>query len=129
MSLAQEAIYPSTPPDMAASECAIDLDAVRRICLRAPMLGDSLSLQAATFCLRVDRMLEQPPLARALLLAHALAEVAQADPGCAAIFKNAGLSRQIRDEVNARRAGRAVEQAGSATALQMPVASTAGGSV
>lgn len=68
------------------------------------MLGDPLSLQAHTFVGRLDRVLEHSPMNRLLLVAHALAEVARADEGSAAIFKAAGLARQIRVEVDARKA-------------------------
>jgi len=85
--------------------CPLDLDSIMRIALRAPMLGDPMSLKASTFVGRLDRMLERGPLERLLLVAHALADVARADPGAAEVFRASGLARQIRSEVEARKSG------------------------
>jgi hypothetical protein len=90
-------------------QCAIDLDAIRRIALRAPMLGDPLGMRACTLFGRLDKVLEQAALNRVLLMAHALAEMARVDASAAAIFRSTGLARQIRTEVEARKASALAE--------------------
>lgn len=96
-------VYPVEP--RALAPCAIDLDAIRRIALRAPMLGDPMTMRASTLFGRLDRVLEQTALNRVLVVAHALAEIARQDASAATVFKDAGLARQIRSEVEARKAG------------------------
>ncbi len=119
-------IYPLEAGPQAGSACVIDLDAIRRIGLRVPMLGDPLSLQASTFASRMDRVLEHSPLNRVLVVAHVLAEVARADEGAAHIFKTAGLARQIRAEVDARKAGASRDEA--APIVRPALATAMGGS-
>lgn len=89
----------------APAPCVIDLDAIRRIALIAPMLGDPLTMRALTFFGRLDRVLEQAALHRVLVVAHALAEIARHDATATTVFQDAGLARQIRNEVAARKAG------------------------
>jgi predicted transcriptional regulator len=100
-------VYPIEP--LARASCAIDLDAIRRIALRAPMLGDPLNMTAATLHGRLDRLLEQTSLNRVLVVAHALSEIARRDASAAAVFKAAGLAGQIRTEVEARKAAALTE--------------------
>jgi len=101
-------VYPVEPRAPTAA-CAIDLDAIRRIALRAPMLGDPITMNAATLFGRFDRVLEQTSLNRVLVLAHALAEIARRDESAAMVFKAAGLAGQIRTEVEARKAAALTE--------------------
>jgi hypothetical protein len=100
-------VYPVEQTPVA--QCAIDLDAIRRIALRAPMLGDPLGMRACTLFGRLDKVLEQNALNRVLLTAHALAELARVDASAAQIFRSAGLAKQIRSEVDARKATALVE--------------------
>ena len=106
-STAMDTVYPVEQTPVA--QCAIDLDAIRRIALRAPMLGDPLGMRACTLFGRMDKVLEQAALNRVLVVAHALAEMARVDASTAAIFRSAGLARQIRTEVEARKASALVE--------------------
>lgn len=69
------------------------------------MLGDPMTMRASTLFGRLDRVLEQAALNRVLVVAHALAEIARHDTSAATVFKDAGLARQIRSEVEARKAG------------------------
>lgn len=104
-----DTLYPSQP-GAEPSPCAIDLDAVRRIALRAPMIGDPVNLRSATFLSRVDAVLSHAPVNRLLLLAQALADTARVDPGAADIFRRSDLAPRIREELEARKSGlRAVE--------------------
>lgn len=127
MPIGLNTVYPHEPAHDGRL-CAIDLDAIRRIALRAPMLGDPLSMQASTFASRLDGVLEHSPLNRVLVVAHALAEVVRADTGAAEIFKASGLARQIRAEVDSRKAG-ALREASPAIVQAGRLAAPQGGRV
>ena len=102
--------YPTDAARPPPAPASLDIGAIMRVALRAPMIGEPLSLHASTLVSRLDGLLERGPLERLLLVAHALAEVARADPGAAGIVRASGLARQIRAEVDLRKAGRSAAQ-------------------
>lgn len=101
-----ENVYPTDIEDKSA-DCHIDLDAIRRIALRAPPMGDPLSARANTLMLQMDALIEHNLVGRALVVAQALTEAARIDSAVVEIIRRSQLTAQIRAEVLERKAAQA----------------------
>lgn len=88
----------------AKTVCDIDLGAARRIALRAPILGDPLSVRPTTVMSRLDSLVEHVCVNRPIALGSVLAAAARIDPGSQRIFAQ-GLPQQIREDMVRRKSG------------------------